>query len=169
MTVPPFPFTLLGPEVPTRPPQDQQRPEPENRFRWQRDDAEAFGRSRFQDEASAATQEHAYVRSLKNLTLLRLPHERHDILDALVRSFTGDDLPLRVERTAGVAGGDACIVRTRIPVWTVVSYKRQGWSDERILANFPALRKPDLESAWIYERVFRNEVETAIRENDEQE
>jgi uncharacterized protein (DUF433 family) len=31
-----------------------------------------------------------------------------------------------VERTAGVAGGDACIERTRIPVWVLEGYRRLG-------------------------------------------
>ncbi|MBC8161283.1 MAG: hypothetical protein H7Z42_08690 [Roseiflexaceae bacterium] len=29
-----------------------------------------------------------------------------------------------IEKTAGVQGGDACIVRTRIPIWTLESYRR---------------------------------------------
>jgi uncharacterized protein (DUF433 family) len=169
MSAPPFPFPFAGPGVAPPTAKDKSRPEPEEHPKWQRDEAEAFARTRFRDEASAAHQEHGYVSSLKNLTLLRLPRERHEILDALVRSFTPDELPLRVEKTPEVAGGDACIVRTRIPVWTLVSYRRQGLTDEELLASFPTLRKPDLESAWIYARVFPGEIEAAIRENEIEE
>jgi uncharacterized protein (DUF433 family) len=53
-----------------------------------------------------------------------------------------------IKSTAGVMGGDACIRDTRIPVWTLVSYKSQGLSDEDILAAFPGLNASDLLAAW---------------------
>lgn len=31
-----------------------------------------------------------------------------------------------IEKTPGVQGGEACIVRTRIPVWTLEAYRRLG-------------------------------------------
>jgi uncharacterized protein (DUF433 family) len=34
-----------------------------------------------------------------------------------------------IEKISGVVGGDACIVRTRIPVWTLVQAKRLGASE----------------------------------------
>jgi len=78
----------------------------------------------------------------------------------LVQSWPG------VEKTLGVQGGDACIVRTRIPVWTLEAYRRLGWDDERILANFPTLRHADLVYAWLYAEANQEEIEAAIREQE---
>jgi uncharacterized protein (DUF433 family) len=72
-----------------------------------------------------------------------------------------------IEKTPGVQGGDACIVRTRIPVWTLEAYRRLGWDDERILTNFPTLRSADLFYAWMYIEANRLEVEGALREQEE--
>ncbi|HEX2570381.1 MAG TPA: DUF433 domain-containing protein [Polyangia bacterium] len=71
-----------------------------------------------------------------------------------------------IERTPGVAGGDACIVRTRIPVWTLEQYRRLGWSEARILDNYPMLRAADLVHAWAYVDAHRDEIERAIRDNE---
>ncbi len=72
-----------------------------------------------------------------------------------------------IERTPGVAGGDACVVRTRIAVWTLEQYRRLGWSEARILENFPMLRAADLVNAWAYVDTHRDEVDAAIRDNEE--
>jgi uncharacterized protein (DUF433 family) len=69
-----------------------------------------------------------------------------------------------IEKTPGVQGGDACIVRTRIPVWTLESYRRLGWDDAQILASFPTLRPSDLFYAWMYVEGNREEIEQALRE-----
>lgn len=34
-----------------------------------------------------------------------------------------------VEMTPGVIGGEACIVRTRIPVWMLENHRRLGWRE----------------------------------------
>ena len=70
-----------------------------------------------------------------------------------------------VEKNAGIAGGAACIVRTRIPIWTLESYRRQGWSEARILSNFPSLRAADLVIAWAYSDANKAETDRAIETN----
>lgn len=77
----------------------------------------------------------------------------------------GDSWP-GIEKTPGVAGGVACIVRTRIPVWVLENYRRLGWTEARILANYPTLRAADLVHAWAYVDAHRQEVDDAIRENE---
>ena len=72
-----------------------------------------------------------------------------------------------IETTPGVAGGAAGIVRTRIPVWTLENYRRLGWSEARILENFPTLRAADLVNAWAYAAANQAEIDEAIRENEE--
>lgn len=66
-----------------------------------------------------------------------------------------------------MVGGDACIVRTRIPVWVLENYRRLGWSEARILENYPTLRAADLVNAWAYADSHKDEIERTIRENEE--
>jgi len=72
-----------------------------------------------------------------------------------------------IEKTPGVSGGEACIVRTRIPVWTLENYRRLGWSEVAILENFPSLRAADLVNAWAYADAHGEEMDKAIRANEE--
>ncbi|MBA4380390.1 MAG: hypothetical protein C0393_06920 [Anaerolinea sp.] len=72
-----------------------------------------------------------------------------------------------IEKTQGVVGGDACIVRTRIPVWALENYRRLGWSEATILDNFPTLRAADLVNAWAYVDAHRDEIDRAIRAHEE--
>ena len=72
-----------------------------------------------------------------------------------------------IEKTPGVAGGAACVVRTRIPVWVLAGYRRMGWNEARILENYPALRAADLVNAWAYADAHPEEMDQAIQENEE--
>jgi uncharacterized protein (DUF433 family) len=72
-----------------------------------------------------------------------------------------------IEKTPGVAGGEACIVRTRVPVWLLENYRRLGWNEARILDNYPTLRASDLVNAWAYGDAHQEEIERAIRANEE--
>lgn len=72
-----------------------------------------------------------------------------------------------IEKAPGVVGGDACIIRTRIPVWALEGYRRLGWEDRQILENFPSLRPEDLRNAWAYVATHEAEIEAAIHENEE--
>ena len=72
-----------------------------------------------------------------------------------------------IEKTDGVSGGEACIVRTRIPVWTLENYRRLKWTEATILENFPSLRAADLVNAWAYADAHAEEVDQAIRANEE--
>lgn len=70
-----------------------------------------------------------------------------------------------IEKTPGVVGGDACIVRTRIPVWALENYRHLGWSEAQILVNYPALHAVDLVYTWAYVDAYREEIDRAICEN----
>jgi uncharacterized protein (DUF433 family) len=91
--------------------------------------------------------------------------EKAELLKRLIGEFL--NVWPGVEKTAGVAGGDACIVRTRIPVWALENYRRLGWSEAAILENYPTLRAADLVNAWAYADAHREEIEHAQRENEE--
>ena len=49
-----------------------------------------------------------------------------------------------------VSGGEACILRTRIPVWLLEQARRLGASEKVLLAAYPSLRAEDLANAWAY-------------------
>ena len=66
-------------------------------------------------------------------------------------------------------GGDACVRDSRITVWGVVRERQLGATDEVILRNYPTLTPADLEVAFAYAASHVQEIETAIRENEEGE
>ena len=65
-----------------------------------------------------------------------------------------------------VCGGDACIVRTRIPVWLLEQARREGTSEQALLAAYPSLRAEDLVNAWAYARSQAAEIESQILANE---
>lgn len=98
--------------------------------------------------------------------LLRLtPTEKVQAVQLLTSSLVGD-WP-GIGKTPGVIGGDACIRQTRIAVWMLEGWRRLGWTDERILANYPGLSQSDLGNAWAYVSANMVEIDEAIRRNDE--
>ncbi len=64
-------------------------------------------------------------------------------------------------------GADACIAGTRIPVWLLVTYRRQGAKDADILVQYPQLIAADLVTVWLYAEAFSHEIDTAIHEQEE--
>jgi uncharacterized protein (DUF433 family) len=64
-------------------------------------------------------------------------------------------------------GGDGCIRNTRLPVWVLVNYRRLGSSDADLLGFYPGLTPADLETAWDYAAANQQEIDQAIRENEE--
>jgi len=72
-----------------------------------------------------------------------------------------------IEKTPGVQGGDACIVRTHIPVWTLDAYRRLGWNEGQLLTNFPTLRSDDLVYVWLYVDAHTDEIEQALQEQEQ--
>ena len=103
---------------------------------------------------------------LRDLALARLSeaekaHRAVQLSPAISHPFVG------IERRSGVCGGDACVVRTRIPVWTLEQYRRLGWTEAQILESFPTLRAADLVNAWAYVDEHLEEIDRSIAENEE--
>jgi len=71
-----------------------------------------------------------------------------------------------IEKTPGVCGGSACIVRTRIAVWLLVEAKNAGATEASLLTSYPALRAEDLTNAWAYYRANKEEIDIEIQENE---
>jgi uncharacterized protein (DUF433 family) len=90
--------------------------------------------------------------------------EKAELVQRLIRDIV-NDWP-GIEKISGVAGGEACIVRTRLPVWVLENYRRLGWNEAQLLENYPTLRAADLVNAWAYADAHREEIERAIRENE---
>lgn len=87
-----------------------------------------------------------------------------EVVERLAQEI-GDAWP-GIDKTPGVAGGVACMIRTRIPVWVLENYRRLGWTEARLLANYPTLRAADLVHAWAYAAAHAEEIDKAIRENE---
>ncbi|MEW6184810.1 MAG: DUF433 domain-containing protein [Thermodesulfobacteriota bacterium] len=90
--------------------------------------------------------------------------EKAQLLQWVTRDI-GDAFP-GIESRPEVAGGEACIVRTRIPVWVLVQARKLRTSEADLLKAYPSLRAEDLANAWGYYRSHRKEIETQIRENE---
>jgi uncharacterized protein (DUF433 family) len=75
----------------------------------------------------------------------------------------------RITKNPNICGGDACIRGHRIPVWTLVNYRRLGGADAELLQDYPDLSQADLEAAWEYAAGHQDEIDRAIRENEEGE
>ena len=92
------------------------------------------------------------------------PAEKAELLQrlalAVARVWPG------VERRSDSEGRTAFLVRTRIPVWLLDSYRRLGWSDARVLANYPSLRAVDLVQAWSYADAHSGEIDEAIARSE---
>ena len=72
-----------------------------------------------------------------------------------------------IEKTEGVCGGNACIIRTRIPVWTLVSFKKLGMTDKALLQAYPSLRQQDLGNAWAFYKANKKSIDKDISDNNE--
>lgn len=72
-----------------------------------------------------------------------------------------------IESLPDVCGGEACIVRTCIPVWVLEQARRLGVGEAEILSSYPSLHAEDLAQAWSYVRSHREEIERQIVENEQ--
>lgn len=90
--------------------------------------------------------------------------EKAQVLQWVARDL-GEAFP-GIDTDPEVSGGEACIVRTRIPVWLLVQACRLGASEADLLSSYPTLRAEDLMNAWAYTRAHRDEIERQISENE---
>ncbi|GAB4203497.1 MAG: DUF433 domain-containing protein [Coleofasciculaceae cyanobacterium] len=102
---------------------------------------------------------------LKAQLLSLTPAQKAEIIQLLSQSLA--NTWQGINKTPGVMGGDACIRQTRIPVWLLVSYRRLGLSEAKILDNYPTLSAADLANAWTYAEAYPNEIEAAIQKHEE--
>lgn len=75
----------------------------------------------------------------------------------------------RIVKTPGVCGGNACIRGTRIPIWTLVNYRRLRGGDADLLCAYPSLNAADLQAAWEYAAANADEINRAVQKNEQGE
>ena len=92
------------------------------------------------------------------------PGEKAQVLQWVARDL-GGNFP-GIDSDPAVCGGEACISRSRIPVWLLVQARDQGLSEAELLRSFPTLRAEDIVNAWSYYRAHRDEIERAIHDNE---
>ncbi len=105
------------------------------------------------------------LEELKTQLLALTPPEKVEAMQILTHTLSNGSLG--ITKTPGVAGGDACIAKTRIPVWGLVSHRNLEMSDAQILKAFPHLTAADLVNAWIYADSYPEEIAAAIQKNDD--
>jgi Protein of unknown function (DUF433) len=74
------------------------------------------------------------VQELETKLLSLTPIERLEAIRILTQSISTKEHG--IVKTRCVIGGDACIQGTRIPVWLLESYRRQGATDAYILDGY---------------------------------
>ena len=72
----------------------------------------------------------------------------------------------RIVKTPNVMGGDACIAKTRLPVWLFVSLRNQGSTDAELFNYYPQLTAADLVNVWAYAEAYSAEIEAALIEQE---
>lgn len=70
-----------------------------------------------------------------------------------------------IEARADINGGEACVVRTRIPVWLLVQMRRAGASEADLLRDYPSLRAEDLTNSWAFAQAHTAQIETDLQAN----
>jgi len=93
-----------------------------------------------------------------------LPRQERARLFVWMAADIADQLP-GIEFDPRVCGGSARISGTRVPVWTLESWRRLGAGDEEILRNYPTLQASDLLNAWQYVARHPQEIDQEISEN----
>jgi len=71
-----------------------------------------------------------------------------------------------IKKTDGMCGGHAHVRNTRIPVWTLVSLRQQGATEQELLHNYPEITLDDLTAAWGYYFNYKAEIDKTIIETD---
>jgi uncharacterized protein (DUF433 family) len=76
--------------------------------------------------------------------------------------------PVGISKTPGVLGGEARVRNTRIAVWMLVRARELGIADQELVERYsPLLTADDLTNAWSYYAAHRDEVDAALRRNEE--
>jgi len=102
---------------------------------------------------------------LETQLLALTPTEKAEVIRLLTQSLS-NSWP-GITKTPGVCGGDACIAKTRIPVWGLVESRGLGITESELLNDYPHISAADLVNVWSYANAHLDEIEAAIKKNEE--
>ncbi|MBW4632460.1 MAG: DUF433 domain-containing protein [Iphinoe sp. HA4291-MV1] len=105
------------------------------------------------------------VKEFKIQLLALNPTDKAEAIQILTKTLSNGSLG--ITKTPGVMGGDACIDKTRLPVWLFISLRRQGATDAELLNMYPHISAADLVNVWAYADAHPDEIEIALREQEE--
>jgi uncharacterized protein (DUF433 family) len=71
-----------------------------------------------------------------------------------------------VTKKKGVCGGRSIVRGTRIPVWSLISWYKQGMSIEDVMREFPRLKPAQVHAAFSYYYDNQKEIEKDMAENE---
>jgi uncharacterized protein (DUF433 family) len=104
------------------------------------------------------------LKELETQLLALTPTDKAEVLRLITQSLN-NSWP-GITKTPEVCGGDACIAKTRLPVWLFVSLRSQGATDADILQFYPYFNAENLVNVWTYAEANSEEIETALREEE---
>jgi uncharacterized protein (DUF433 family) len=102
---------------------------------------------------------------IENQLLTLSPADKADMFQSLTKTLNMSGKG--ITKTPGVCGGSACIAGTRIAVWLLVEAQQLGISEAQLLQDYPLITAADLVNAWIYADAYPEEINAAIRVNNE--
>jgi uncharacterized protein (DUF433 family) len=105
------------------------------------------------------------LKELETQLLALNPAEKAEVIQFLTQTLGNGSRG--ITKTPGIMGGDACIANTRLPVWLFVSLRHQGATDAELFNAYPQLTAADLVNVWAYAEAHPDEIETALREQEE--
>ncbi|MDM9380798.1 DUF433 domain-containing protein [Chlorogloeopsis sp. ULAP01] len=100
---------------------------------------------------------------LETQLLTLTPTEKAEAIQILTQTLSSGSHG--ITKTPGVCGGEACIAKTRIPVWLLVESRHQGISEAQLLDDYPHISAADLVNAWAYADAHPEEIVDAIEKN----
>jgi uncharacterized protein (DUF433 family) len=71
-----------------------------------------------------------------------------------------------ITRKKGVCGGRSIVRGTRIPVWSLIQWYKQGMTIEDVMREFPQLKPAQVHDAFSYYYDNRKEIEKNMAENE---
>ncbi|MCL1471550.1 DUF433 domain-containing protein [Argonema antarcticum] len=105
------------------------------------------------------------LKELEPQLLALTPAEKSQVIQLLIQSLS--NTWQGIEKTPSVCGGDARIAGTRIPIWSLIESRRLGITEAQLLDDYPHISAANLANAWAYADAHQDEIEEAIRKNEE--
>lgn len=102
-----------------------------------------------------------HAQQLEQLLADMTPGDKAELLQCVAQDL-GEAFP-GIDILPDVCGGEARIVRTRIPVWVLIQARRLGASEAELLRAYPQLKAEDLTHAWAYAQAHPSEIDQQIR------